>query len=400
MSSLIEDWLDSVSGEGWVWFAKRLSANDSGATASHQAGIYIPKPVLWAIFPSMRTGSNPDAWVTAEIMPHGENRNLRAIWYNERSRNESRITQWNRPSRILEPDQTGALIIFAFHSKSVGTDDSEHVSVWLCQTETEEAMVENRIGAVEPGEGTLHYPSGVIPDRAPGIHQSGHKDCSLADEDIPVDWLSGFPSGQTLVDHALMMMPKLTGGPDERLLMRRECETALFYSVERAFVLPKIKAGFTSVESFVDFANSVTNRRKSRAGRSLELHLKGIFKEERLPFSHGEVSEGNKRPDFLFPSIEAYRDESWPEKKLRMLAAKTTCKDRWRQILNEANRIAPKHLVTLQQGVSENQFREMEEAGVTLVVPRKLHKSYPESVRPQLQSLDQFILETQALCAN
>jgi hypothetical protein len=56
-----------------------------------------------------------------------------------------------------------------------------------------------------------------------------------------------------------------------------------------------------------------------------------------------------------------------------MLAAKTTCKDRWRQILNEADRIPAKHLLTLQEGVSEGQFREMNDAGVRLVVPRALH---------------------------
>jgi len=81
-----------------------------------------------------------------------------------------------------------------------------------------------------------------------------------------------------------------------------------------------------------------------------------------------------------------------------MLASKTTCKDRWRQILNEADRIPLKHLVTLQQGVSENQFKEMHEAGVILVVPHKLHKSYPESVQPALLSLEQFITETKLVC--
>ena len=57
-----------------------------------------------------------------------------------------------------------------------------------------------------------------------------------------------------------------------------------------------------------------------------------------------------------------------------MLAAKTTCKDRWRQILNEAARIDVKHLLTVQEGVSSPQFREMKEEGVRLVVPKTLHK--------------------------
>ncbi len=74
-----------------------------------------------------------------------------------------------------------------------------------------------------------------------------------------------------------------------------------------------------------------------------------------------------------------------------MLAAKTTCKDRWRQILNEADRIQVKHLLTLQEGVSENQFKEMTEAGVKLVVPRALHDSYPKDIRQNLLSLKEFI---------
>ena len=80
-----------------------------------------------------------------------------------------------------------------------------------------------------------------------------------------------------------------------------------------------------------------------------------------------------------------------------MLTAKTTCKDRWRQVLNEANRIPQKHLLTLQEGVSEGQFREMHEAGVQLVVPLGLHDSYPESVRPHLITLESFIGDVRLL---
>jgi len=399
MQNIIGKWLDSVSGNDWTWYAKRLSANDSGATKSHQAGIYIPKPVLWTIFPSMKLGTNPDIWFQAEIMPHGAQRNLRAIWYNEKSRNESRITQWNRPNRILEPDQTGGLILFAFHSNSAVSDASS-ASIWLCQTEDEEIVVENRIGVIEPGEGAIHYPAGIAPVEPIAFPSGDQIGCSLADSEIPAEWLANFPSGQALIDRALAMLPGCAERADDRLLMRRECETSLFYSVERAFVLPKVKAGFSSVDTFVDFANSVTNRRKSRAGRSLELHLKEIFQEECLSFDHGKTSEGKKRPDFLFPSVEAYSDDSWSEDKLRMLASKTTCKDRWRQVLNEADRIPLKHLVTLQQGVSENQYNEMKSAGVILVVPQKLHKRYPEGIRPQLVSLEHFIRETKYICGH
>jgi len=57
----------------------------------------------------------------------------------------------------------------------------------------------------------------------------------------------------------------------------------------------------------------------------------------------------------------------------------------------EADRIRTKHLLTLQEGVSENQFWEMRESGVRLVVPEDLHHVYPGSVRPLLLSLESFI---------
>ena len=82
-----------------------------------------------------------------------------------------------------------------------------------------------------------------------------------------------------------------------------------------------------------------------------------------------------------------------------MLGAKTTVKDRWRQILNEARRIEKKHLLTLQEGVSTEQFREMQDEGVTLVVPKPLHKHYPDAVRPKLVSLTDFIAETRVVCS-
>ena len=80
-----------------------------------------------------------------------------------------------------------------------------------------------------------------------------------------------------------------------------------------------------------------------------------------------------------------------------MLGAKTTLKDRWRQILNEADRIPAKHLLTLQEGVSENQFAEMEAAQVQLVVPEPLIKSYPDSVQPKLKTVQDFLADLREL---
>lgn len=80
-----------------------------------------------------------------------------------------------------------------------------------------------------------------------------------------------------------------------------------------------------------------------------------------------------------------------------MLAAKTTARDRWRQVLNEADRIPAKHLLTLQEGVSENQFAEMQAARLQLVVPTDLVSAYPKAIRPHLMTLERFICDVRLI---
>lgn len=154
-------------------------------------------------------------------------------------------------------------------------------------------------------------------------------------------------------------------------------------------------AGFADIETFISRAQTILQRRKARSGHSLELHTREIFLEELLVegahFQHQPESEKGKKPDFLFPSQAAYRDPSFPAERLRMLAVKATCRDRWRQILNEADRIPQKHLLTLQEGISESQFGEMVRSGVQLVVPAGLVSKFPKTVQPHLQSLSAFI---------
>jgi len=81
-------------------FAKVLSANDTGATGGHQAGILVPKgdAALLAFFPKLDAGvQNPDAWVEAED-DKGRVWKLRYIYYNNKfhaekgTRNEYRLT--------------------------------------------------------------------------------------------------------------------------------------------------------------------------------------------------------------------------------------------------------------------------------------------------------------------
>lgn len=398
----LTDWMNEFGKPGFVWYAKRLSGNDTLANRSHQAGPYIPKDFLFEMVPSINRPQdlNPDAFFELYVDSHPDVRTIRAIWYNGKlhgkTRNETRLTGFGgAQSALLDPESTGALAVFAFRPQTDVMAAECHV--WVCEGQgTEADLVEERLGPVEPKAPVIWRP-GVSEPHADlfSLGTLPRASCWLQADEFPLEWLITFPTGREIIAKTIELRPATGMNADIRLLRRRKCEFEIFRSIEEASWLPKIKEGFHSIDGFLGLANTVLQSRKSRAGKSLEYHTASIFEEEGLTsgtaFVHNPLIEVNKRPDFLFPNIAAYEDSSFPAHRLRMLATKTTCKDRWRQILNEASRIETKHLLTLQEGVSEAQFREMTEEGVRLVVPLEIHNAYPEAVRPHLITFEEFI---------
>jgi len=123
----------------------------------------------------------------------------------------------------------------------------------------------------------------------------------------------------------------------------------------------------------------------------LENHLEAIFKSHGVTYSRTAVTEQKLKPDFIFPDIKRCHDQSFPASRLTMLASKTTSKDRWRQILNEAARISIKHLITLEPSISENQTAEMQSEQVQLVIPSPLYNTYTAAQQAWLLDVSGFI---------
>lgn len=414
----LTDWIDEYSRPDTVWCAKRLSANDTLASGGHQAGPYIPKELIFELFPSInrREVLNPDIHFDLFVDSHPDACRARAVWYNnkfhsngdlKKRRNEARLTNFGgQKSALLNPDSTGALTVFAFRGENAGKRDKEQCHVWVCSNPIEEDLVEAVLGPVEPKMTVVWRPGSASPETGLfGVSKPpmSHASCWLDETEIPELWKVQFPTGLQIIDKTIEMRPLDGCDVDVRLIRRRKCEFEIFRSVEQSAWLPKIKNGFEDIDSFLKMANTILQSRKSRSGKSLEYHTKSIFEEEGFVrgrhYEHNPVVEGGKRPDFLFPTVNAYENKSFPEDNLRILAVKTTCKDRWRQILNEADRVSTKHLLTLQEGVSEGQYREMAEAGVCLVVPASLQNSYPKSVKPHLVTLESFIGDLRILLA-
>ena len=74
-----------------------------------------------------------------------------------------------------------------------------------------------------------------------------------------------------------------------------------------------------------------------------------------------------------------------------MLGVKSSCKDRWRQVLAEAAKIPRKHLLTLEPRISSAQTTQMGAHDLQLVVPEPIHPTYIPAQRSWLWTLSDFI---------
>lgn len=363
-------------------YCKFLSANDSGETGGHQSGILISKSAK-AMF-----------WTDDELREsHILKKYGRIRWQDDydtdctftwyASKNELRITGFGRGKSPLTSEFTGALFVMV-------KDSEEDYRGYLLNTDDDIGQFLDAFG-LTPAETNR-------PLKTDGINPKIREKLAI---DSFIDTLKvEFPASADMskaarnIQYQVYMNRSLAvNDPDSILLRWTEQEYTLFRAIEHARYGDIVAGGFSSVEDFVVMANQVLNRRKSRAGKSLEHHLAAIFDENKICYTAQAVTEGNKKPDFLFPSEEVYHDMTFTVEKLCTLAAKTTCKDRWRQILNEANRLREenKYLCTMQQGISAAQMDEMETEKVILVVPKAYHAAYPKEKRDRIWTLGKFV---------
>lgn len=205
---------------------------------------------------------------------------------------------------------------------------------------------------------------------------------------------SEFPSTREFSSFARSTLSEIHPGdnPDIVLMRWLEREEILFRTFEKHIISERLNQGFNDdVDGFIKFSLSAQNRRKCRAGLALENHVEQLFVFRSIDFSRTKVTENNSKPDFVFPSITAYHDSSFNVDYLTILGVKSTCKDRWRQVLSEADRVRDKHLLTFEAAISTNQTNEMKYNNLQLVVPEMLHSSYTIEQQDWLMNVAEFI---------
>jgi hypothetical protein len=305
----------------------------------------------------------------------------RFIYYGQLSRNEYRLTRLGRGFPFLQENNVGDLLILC----KIAEDDYEGYVLGTDQ-EMEDFFAEF---SLSPEQTNRLINKSIITSPLEELERS----FAQFIEDQPA-----FPSTEIMSEYARNQhirafnttTDKITTNPDKCLIEWIKAEFELFKAAEIKHYNNLISKQFTSVDELVTISNTILNRRKSRAGKSLEHHLSYIFTVAQLRFEKQVVTENNKRPDFIFPGSTEYHSFEFPGEKLVCLGAKTTCKDRWRQVINEADRIPVKHLFTLQQGISTNQLKEMYQHNVCLVVPKAYLNTFDKSFQDRIMTLDTF----------
>lgn len=381
MSDLVLKAIDSVLS-GKDSYCKFLSANDSGETGGHQSGILISKTAKNILFTDQEIKENHILKKSGKIKWQDDfETNCTFTWYE--SKNELRITGFGRGFPLLRPEYTGALFVFI-------KDSPEDYQGFLFNTDEDIQEFLDSFG-LTPAETNRPIELNEV-----SVETKEKMAISLFIDSLTVDFPSSVEMSQAarnIVYEVFSRKLITVSDPDTALLQWTEAEYRLFREIEHSRYGNTIAHGFKTVDDFITLANQVLNRRKSRAGKSLEHHLSAIFDDNKIQYTAQAITEGNKRPDFLFPSEEAYHDMSFSIEKLCTLAAKTTCKDRWRQILNEADRLRDenKYLCTMQQGISSAQMDEMQTEKVVLVVPKPYILAYPKDKRERIWTVGKFV---------
>lgn len=382
MSDIINLAIESVN-KSITSFCKFISANDAGITGGHQDGFYIPKNSISLMFetPGVR-GENKERFVTIKWQNDFET-SSRFIYYGQGTRNEYRLTRFGRGFPFLTDNHVGDLFILSHIA-----DDYYEGYVLQTDEDIEEFFAHFNISSNETNrliEKTITITS------EENLLQCFNRYLSTLETDFPTTIDLATKARNCYIGSFNINPEQLLTNPDKELLNWLNAEYQLFKVIENNRYGERIQTPFHSVEELIEYANTILNRRKSRAGKSLEHHLSEIFTQFELNFQTQVVTEDNKKPDFIFPNIESYQNSQFDSSKLIFLASKTTCKDRWRQILNEADRINVKHLFTLQQGISRNQLSEMYNAGVRLVVPGPYMSFFPNDFTDRILSLSTFL---------
>ena len=267
MSEILNSAINSVQQSKAAW-CRFITANDTGTTGSHQAGFYIPKCASELLFDEPgRKGENKEKIVQIKWQDDFFTESCMK-YYGQGTRNEYRITRFGRGFPFFQDENVGDLLIISKFSEE---DYSGYVL--SSDEDIDEFFATFNLA---PGE------TNQLIDIA-GIVSPDVKIVQLLKDFA--DQFNRFPETRQMALGARKCFNQaynikeenLVNNPDEVLLNWVDTEYRLFRCMEEKVYTDVLSRPFANIEAFVQMANEVLNRRKSRAGKSLEHHLADIF---------------------------------------------------------------------------------------------------------------------------
>jgi len=275
MENILQKALEVVD-KSVIAYSKFITANDTGATGGHQAGFHLHKG-SWPIFFETQgiKGENKEKFIS--INWQGDlTTDSRAIYYGKGTRNEYRLTRFGRGFPFLTSDNVGDLLI-------LGKIQDREYEAWVLSRDED---IEGFLDAVNISPDQTN---GIIPRQNQIYPQEVLNKCF---EGYINSVQSQFPSTYDMATNARICFinslgitdQQILANPDEQLLEWINAEYDLFKMFENDRYAEFVEKPFPSIEELIKTANSILNRRKSRAGKSLEIHLENIFSRFNLLF--------------------------------------------------------------------------------------------------------------------
>ncbi|WP_052103727.1 MULTISPECIES: type II restriction endonuclease [Lysobacter] len=397
--------IQSLASQSTELFVKKLSRNDTSwadDSGKHQAGFYIPRPIREAgFFPELQANNPAKLHIfhaeCTVLWPQTGEITLSNMRHYSNKGPETHFTGLPKP---LFRDLTPASLILSGRLAQPISDCSYWIIV--LDSATEEAELLETALDLEAG---FHYgrfePSRFedasrlardetqeLIERLQSAIRNGTLPELLAEyADIPnpatiaagarKEWLQ--TNGFTGLD------PWAIPNPGDAIMeISRDIEFRHYRRYElrrRAVELVSLLADSSDlttavVRRFPEIDRvflSASQQRKNRAGRSFEHHIAASLKAGHIRFTEQAVT-GGRRPDFVMPDLSALRSKKRTYAEALVLAAKTTLRERWKQVSSERLN-CDVFLATVDDRVAASSIREMANADIRLVVPEALKSS-------------------------
>lgn len=386
-------------------FVKKLSRNDTSwadDTGKHQAGIYIPSPVREEGFFPALVATNPKK-------PHIFFASCKVLWPQTGEITESTMrhysnkgpeTHFTRFPKALFRDLTPASLLVCGHFK----DPLAAAPYWIVVLDSasvEAELLEARLDL----QSDFHFRvfDSALFEHTPELEKDETK---AFIEELQFAIKHGTLS-ELLAQHAIIPTPaviaeraraewlrkkgernfdpwSITCPGDAIMEISRDIEYRIYRQYElrrRATELVTLLHGRDDlatavVEGFAKIDSvflSASQQRKSRAGGSFELHIEASLNAGQIRHVAQAVT-GGRRPDFVMPDVRSLRSSTRDYSDALVLAAKTTLRERWKQVSSERLK-CDLFLATVDDRVARSSIQELACSGIKLVVPESLKNS-------------------------